>query len=113
MGVRKLDRDRYYAIVYGDPKRKFMQDSVFFNGAGIAVDDAGKKKPEPVQTNDPPAVMETDDSEANKLKQLTAMSVPALKKLAKRVSEQTETNLPAGGQGAKARLVAYIAKHTD
>lgn len=113
MGVRKLDRGRYYATVYGDPKRKFMQDGMFFDGMGVAVDASGVEQSKPEPTNDPVEVVERDDSEAERLKELNAMSVPALKKLAKKVSEATDTELPEGGTGAKARLVKYIAKHTE
>lgn len=113
MGVRKLDRNRYYALVYGDPKRAFMQDGMFFNGMGVAVDASSVDQPEPEPTNTPVAVVERDDSDAKRLKELNAMTVPALKKLAAKVSEATGTKLPKGGKGAQARLVTYIAKHTE
>jgi hypothetical protein len=113
MGVRKLDRGRYYALVYGDPKRKFMQDGMFFDGIGVALDASGVEQAQPEPTNDDVAVVERDDSEAKRLKELNDMSVPALKTLAKKVSKATDTKLPEGGTGAKARLVTYIAKHTE
>ena len=90
-----------------------MQDGMFFDGMGVAVNASGVKQAKPEPTNDPVEVVERDDSEAERLKELNAMSVPALKKLAKKVSKATDTELPKGGTGAKARLVKYIAKHTE
>ena len=58
-------------------------------------------------------MLEAANAEAERLKELKAMSVPALKKLAQKVSKATGTKLPEGGKGAQARLVTYIAKHTE
>ena len=113
MSMRKLDRGRYYAVVYGDPKKKYMQDGMFFDGAGIAVDGAVEPKEEPVPANEPVVVVEVDDSKVQRIKELQAMTVPALKKLAKKVSDATGTDLPEFGTGVQARLVAYIAEHTE
>lgn len=113
MGVRKLDRDRYFALVYGDPERKYMQDGMFFNGLGVALDASGVPQPELEPTNDPVQVVERDDGMAERLKELSGMTMPALRKLAEKVSKATGVELPEGGRGAQARLVAYIAKHTE
>jgi len=113
MSVRKLDRGRYFAVVYGDPVKKTMQDGMFFNGEGVAVDASATTKAEPTPTNEEVAVVERDDSEANRMKELSAMTVPALKKLGEKVSKATGFGMPEAGPGVKARLVAYIAKHTE
>ena len=111
MGVRKLDRDRYYAVVYGDPKRAFYQDGIFFSADGAAVD--GKDGPvEKVTSEDPPVVVEQAKKAAPKI-DLNGMHITKLKRLAEQVNAQTGEPLPEGGAGAKARLVKYILDNTE
>jgi hypothetical protein len=120
MSVKKLDRDRYAAIVYGDEAEnpdnpaKFLQDGIFFNGMGIAINSSAPPPAKPVATNEPVEVVELKDPEqAETLKMLNGKTVPALKKLAEVVNENTGVELPAFGTGVKARLVKYIADNTE
>ena len=74
MSILKLDRDRYYAVVYGDPIKKTYQDGVFFNGEGNAIDGSQVKKPAPVAVNEPVQVVEQkDEGNAAKIKELKAL----------------------------------------
>ena len=115
MSILKLDRDRYYAVVYGDPIKKTYQDGVFFNGEGNAIDGSQVKKPAPVAVNEPVQVVEQkDEGNAAKIKELKALSAAKLKKLAKQVNEATGAELPKmNGTGVMARLVKYIADNTS
>ena len=119
MSVRKLDRDRKYGTVYGDeenhPKRpkKFYQDGMYFDGAGVAIEGSEIEQPKPTPVSDPPQVIDTPSS-SDIILRLNAMSVPKLKKTAKAVNEATGEELPQmSGTGVKARLVAYIAEHAE
>jgi len=109
-----LDRNRYYAIVYGDPVAKFYQDKIFYKGDGTPVDAKQPAKPAPkveptTQVVDQPSV---DNAQQARIDKLNGMHISQLKKIAEQVADSTGTELPAGGAGAKARLVAYIANNT-
>lgn len=119
MAVQKLDKDRYFAYVYGDEvgnperPRRFMQDGMYFDGAGIGMDAANTPKPAPVPTNDPVSVVELAEEPSEAVELLNKKSFPALKKIAGKIHAATDLPLPKGGPGAKARLVKYIAENTE
>jgi hypothetical protein len=114
-----LDRDRYYAIVYGDPVSKFYQDKQFYRGDGspVSTGKAGKPKPRTpeiaVEQKKAPKQKKAPEN-ADQLATLTGMHISKLKKLAVKVAEATKTDTPElKGTGLKKRLIAYIAENTD
>ena len=107
MGRKVLDRNRYYALVYGDADVKYYQDGVFFRGNGTAVSTSA---PQEVPTQTADEVAETDDRVAK----LKDMHVAKIKQLAKTVAEQTGTEAPPmKGAGLKAKLIDYILANTE
>ena len=111
-----LDRERYYAIVYGDPVAKYMQDGIFYRGNGHPVDSKEPAKPSPKPVHKAAVVEQkapapiTEDQEAT----LKGMHISKLKKLAVKVAEATNTDHPElKGKGLKANLIAYIAENTE
>lgn len=120
MSVKKLDRNRYFALVYGDeaenPKRprKFMQDGMFFDGSGVAIDASSTPPPAPIPVEEPVVVVEQVVDNSAILAQLNGMTVNVLRKLAQSVFETTDAELPVlNGPGVKARMVKYIADNTE
>jgi hypothetical protein len=117
---RKLDRDRYYAMVYGDetenPKRprKFFQDGIYFDGAGVAIEGSAPPKHTPAPSATPVEAVETDSPNVETLKELNGLHISKLKKLAVAVNEATGAELPEmSGTGLKARLVRYITDNSE
>jgi hypothetical protein len=118
MSVRRLDTSRYRAIVYGDetnnPERpkKFLQDGIFFDGAGVAIDGTEVKPPAPAMgTEDPIKVVEQPNDRA---KLLVGYSLLKLRSMAKEVSEASGVKLPAmSGAGVTKRLIKYITDNTE
>lgn len=107
----KLDRNRRYGIVYGDPVKCYYQDGVFFDGQGRAVGAASREEPEPA--SEPVAVVERDDSKAKRIATLEKVHVTKLKHMAEQLAEQLDVKLPKmSGKGVKAKLVAWIADNT-
>ena len=108
-----LDRNRYYAIVYGDPVAKHYQDGKFYRGDGTLI--SSGKEPSPVKEEHQAQVVEQKkDAPADDLTaKLNGMTVPALKKVAAKVAKANEAELPEfKGKGVKVRLIAYIADNT-
>lgn len=117
---RKLDENRYYAHVYGDEKenpqrpRKFYQDGLYFDGAMVAIEGSAPPKHEPPPSVAPVETVATDSPNVDVLNELKNMHVSKLKKLAEAVNEATGAALPVmTGAGVKARLVKYIADHSE
>jgi len=109
----KLDRDRYYALVYGDPVKKYYQDSTFYNGLG---EEVGKSTPPPqVEEDEEPPIVVEQKVKSSDLELLQGMHISKLKKLAVKLSEaETSDSLPEmKGRGLKNRLIAYIAGNTE
>lgn len=119
MSVRKLDRNRKYGITYGDEAanperpRKFYQDGMYFDGAGIAIEGSEIKVATLPPTNDPAEVVEIDDTVSDNIKVLKDLPIPKLKQMAEALSEATGLDLPEYGKGVKARLVKYIAENAE
>jgi len=124
MAVKRLDRNRRYSQVYGDEAenptrpRKFYQDGMYFDGAGVAIEGSQvpKHTPPPSAADEPddeaPVGVDTpDNSEA--IKMLKGLSVPKLKALAEQVHEATGKKLPEGGAGVKNRLIGYIIANSE
>ncbi len=129
----RLNKKRKFGTVFGDEAdnperpRKFMQDRRYFDAKGYPTDEPVPK--ESLLGQSAPVVQsgtETEDDgkavvverkeEGNEeiILQLKDKSVFELKKLAIRVNEATEAELPVmEGKGVKARLVTYIAEHAE
>jgi hypothetical protein len=108
-----LDRNRYYAIVYGDPVAKFYQDRKFYRGNGTPVD--SKEPAKPVAKVEPQAVVvEQAEAQEDKTAALKDLHISKLKKLALQVAEANGVEPPPlTGKGTKAKLIAYIADNTE
>jgi len=109
-----LDRERYYAVVYGDPVSKFYQDRIFYRGDGSPVDSKQPAKPTPKPVHQAAVVEQKTAPDTGAEDKLKAMHISKLKKLAVKVSEATGTDHPElKGRGLKANLIAYIAENTE
>jgi hypothetical protein len=113
MGIRTLDRDRYYAHVYGDvsePPVKFYQDGLFFDGQGHAIDGSAAPEEKIHAAAEPVVVVEQPENDDG----LDDMHIAKVKKLALKVEEATGVEAPPlKGKGLKKALIAYIRANTD
>lgn len=117
--MAQLDRNRYYAHIYGDPVKKYRQDGVDFRGDGTPIN-----SPKPAVTPKPAEAEETTtteeavqvvDQKADEREEgLKAMHISKLKSIATQVSKETETEAPQmSGKGLKKNLIAYILENTE
>ena len=113
----KLDRGRYYAIVYGDPVAKYYQDGLFYRGDGTPVDGETPPPaaaPEALKEPTVTVVEQKPKADAEKLKTLQGLHISKLKKMAVALAESLEHEKPPlKGKGLKDTLVAYIAENTE
>jgi hypothetical protein len=117
-----LDRNRYYAIVYGDPVQKFYQDSTFYKGDGtpcnpgrVPTPDTQKPQASVVELERQMDIVEHPDEgeRAELLAKLGGMHISKIKALAVKVAEANDVEPPAmKGKGLKNTLIAYIADNT-
>jgi hypothetical protein len=111
----ELDRNRYYAIVYGDPIMKYYQDGTYFKRDGKPINTSktpsAEKEPHKAVVVEQEPEKKADDADNLRLK---AMHIQKLKKLAVKVAEATGVEHPElSGKGLKAKLIAYIADNTE
>ena len=110
---KQLDRNRYFAQVYGDDRRKFYQDGIYFDGGGNAINSGREATPpEPEEESGVTEEAPAQDTEA--VDKLNAMNVAQLKKVAKQVAEATGTEPERWtGAGIADVLREYILSHTE
>lgn len=108
-----LDRNRKYGTVYGHKSFRFHQDGVYFDAKGFPA--GGKSTKAAVKAapdDEPPVVVENVADNSQRIAKLNKMSVPALKKLAVKVADQLDLEMPEAGKGAKARYVRFLVDNT-
>lgn len=112
--MRKLDRNRYYAHIYGDDERRYYQDGIHFNGAGDAVD--SDRKPAPASSEEQVKVVDNDQklADSKRAEKLNELHISKIKEMATKVEEATGVKAPEmSGAGVKKRLIEYIVANTD
>jgi len=109
----ELDRGRYYALVYGDPVKKYYQDRTFFRGDGTPVNSDEPAKP-PKAVKPSAVVVEQKKAKGNPADTLNGLHISKLKKMAVSLADQLGHDKPElKGKGLKKKLIAYIVENTD
>jgi hypothetical protein len=110
--MTKLDRNRKYGTVYGDPEKFYYQDGVFFDARGLAVGEADSVEPTP--TEEPVSVVENKDGKAERIAKLKGLHIAKLRKIAATLADELGIDPPdMKGKGVAAKLVKWIADRTD
>ena len=112
MAKQQLDRNRYFAQVYGDENKKFYQDGIYFDGGGEAISSGKTAKKQ--ETEASPVTEETKTQDDEAVTKLNDMTYAQLKVVAEKVSEATGTEPERwSGKGVADLLRKYILDNTD